>query len=239
MRIDTRAGSNELIFPLRNWGVEVEAAVLTAGDVEIVGNGPGGRPMLIGIEVKKIPDLLQCVRNGRFADQLRSMKASYEVNWLLIEGRWTGFETRKDLSVRKGERWYEVPGHITYQEVASWVITMCNAAGILTWRTECEDETVAWLRAHEVWWTAKDYEKHRAHLNFYNPPLTVEDPFAEPTLVRKVASTLPGLGGARSVAVDEHFDNVKQMVNAPVEEWMKIDGVGKGIAKRVVGVLNG
>jgi len=239
LRVDIRAGSQELIAPLRRWGVAVEEATLTAGDVEIVGNGPASRPMMVGIEVKKIPDLLQCVRNGRFADQLRAMKQTYEVSWLLVEGRWHGFAQKDDLQVRKGERWYQQPGHLRYQEVASWVLTMCAAAGMLVWRTECEEETVAWLRAHEVWWTAKEYEAHRAHFNFYTPPLSSGDPFAEPSLVRKVANVLPGLSDTLSSRVEGQFATVRQMVNAAVEDWVAVDGIGKKKAKTLVEVLGG
>ena len=209
MRVDSRAGSQELTVPLRKWGITVEECILPAGDVEIIGNGPGGRPLLVGIEVKKLPDLFQCIRNGRFADQLRGMKSTYEVNWLLIEGRWAGFEPRTDIVIRQGERWYSIPGRVTYQEATSWILTMCNAAGVLVWRTESQEESVAWLRAHELWWTSKEYEQHRAHLGFYCPPVLPTDPFSEPSLVQKVATILPGIGGKKAVGAAEFFGSVR------------------------------
>src|SRR3990170_3568798 len=99
MRIDTRAGSNELIDPLSNLGVPVESGILASGDIEILGNGPNGTPLLVGIEYKKIPDLIACVRSGRFADQLRGMRDTYLISWLLIEGRLKGVGSKEQLKV--------------------------------------------------------------------------------------------------------------------------------------------
>jgi DNA integrity scanning protein DisA with diadenylate cyclase activity len=33
--------------------------------------------------------------------------------------------------------------------------------------------------------------------------------------------------------VEETFDSVRTMVNAPLEEWLEIEGIGKGIATKV------
>jgi hypothetical protein len=87
LQVDTRTGSAPYIEPLRAAGLPVEPAVLDAGDVAILGRGPGGAPTRVGIEIKQWDDVLMCVRSGRFADQLRRMRDLYEVRWLLIEGR--------------------------------------------------------------------------------------------------------------------------------------------------------
>src|SRR3990172_8032648 len=145
MRVDTRVGSKELVVPLRIAGVEVEEAVLPYGDVEIVGNGPGG-PVLVGVEVKKLGDLLASMRSGRFADQLRGMRETYNIRWLLLEGRLNGVEKGEFLKVKYGTRWVERPGRFSYQEVVGWSLTMALKGGCLLWRTEDQDETVEWLR---------------------------------------------------------------------------------------------
>ena len=53
------------------------------------------------------------------------------------------------------------------------------------------------------------------------------------SLVRRVAKELPGIGWERSLLVEETFDSVRTMVNAPLEEWLEIEGIGKGIATKV------
>lgn len=236
MKVDTRAGSKELIEPLRALGVLVDPGILAAGDVEILGNGPEGRPILIGIEHKRIEDAIACMRDGRFADQMRAMRESFEVSWLLVEGEWERFDPKKDIAVRRGNKWFTIPGRVTYQEITAWLLTMAQAAGILLYRTRDKAESAAWLRALEMWWTAKEWEEHRAHLDWYQPPI-VGNPFAPPNLAVQVAACLPHIGATRAQKVADHFKSVKNMCCNSQEEWVKIEGVGKKIASAVVAAI--
>jgi ERCC4-type nuclease len=237
MKVDSRAGSNELIAPLLRLGVPVESATLPAGDVEVMGIGPEGRPVLVGIEVKKLNDVLTCMRDGRFSEQLRGMSNYFEVKWLLIEGRLRGMDNIMEIAHKN--KWRK-DGHYRYQEFVSWLQTMCIRGGVLLWRTENQDETVAWLRSLWVWWTSKEYETHRAHLDYYRPELLGGvTPFEPPTLVQKVAACLPGIAGKRSKAISAHFSSVHDMTCADVEEWGSIPGVGKKGAKKIVDALGG
>lgn len=233
MRIDTRAGSQEYIVPLRKAGLHVDEAILPAGDVELIGNGPGGRPQLVGVELKKLPDLFACIRNGRFAEQLRGMKANYEISWLVVEGR---LKLGAKLQYHTGEKWRDADANMTYAEMAGWTMTMAAAAGVLLWRTENEDETVAWLKQLDSWWTAKVWEDHRAHLEYYTPPAQ-DSVFDDPTLCQRVARVLPGLGSKRAEEVAKAFGSTRVMVNASIPEWTKIEGIGRGIAEKITRAL--
>lgn len=232
LRLDARAGSLELAAPLTAVGLAPQLDILPAGDVEVLGRGPGGRPLLVGIEYKLVRDVLECVRNGRFAEQARGMKARYEVHWLLIEGEWQTADNEL-LQVRE-RRGYRERGRYTYQEVAAWTLTMAQRGGVLLWRTRDRAESVAWLRTMYWWWTSKDFEEHRAHMDWYSPPVTCESPFEEPSLVQKVAAVLPGIGSERAAAAAAHFDSVREMVAADVKAWQAVEGVGPKTAKKVV-----
>ncbi|HEY5959948.1 MAG TPA: ERCC4 domain-containing protein [Polyangiaceae bacterium] len=232
MRIDTRAGSNKLPHPLRARGVDVEECILPSGDIEIIGNGPGGIPLSIGVEYKSVEDAVACMRNGRFADQARRMNDYYNISWLLIEGRIANTEAQDSISVLRGSKWFPIPGNITYQEFSSWTVTMAQAAGILLWRTESLVETVNWLRALELWWTAKDWEQHRAHQAVYEPPLG--SPFVEPSLAHRVARQLPSLGTVKAERAAKHFGSVLKLATATSTEWQKIEGIGKKMATQIV-----
>lgn len=234
LRIDNRAGSEEFEAPLLAVGLPVEMCVLPAGDVEIMGKGPAGRPLMVGVEIKTVSDVLACVRSGRFAEQLRGMWARYEIGWLLIEGEWRIEDNELALRERNG---YRARGHHTHQEVAAWVLTMAQRGGCLVWRTRDRAESVAWLRALYWWWTSKDFEEHRAHLDWYTPPLTSEAMFVEPGLVQKVAAVLPGIGNDRARSAAATFGSVREMVNAEPIVWQAIDGIGPKTAKRVVEAL--
>lgn len=234
--VDPRAGSQDYIEPLKRAGVPIEVRQLAAGDVEIVGLGVGGRPTLVGIECKKWPDVLACVRNGRFADQARGMRRLYEVRWLLIEGRLRVNARGKLEDLTSAARWHEVPGSYTPQEVSGWLLTMVQCGGVLPWFSESRSDSVAWLRSLWLWWSSKEWQEHRAHLDWFQPPLQVS-PFVEPSLVEQVAAVLPGMGATRARAAAEAFPSVRLMLEAPPEDWIAVPGIGRRTAERIVAAL--
>lgn len=244
LRVDRRAGSKELEEPLCAVGLCPEMDNLAAGDVELVGSGPGGRPLMVGVEYKTVPDVLTCMRDGRFAEQARRMRGRYEVSWLLIEGEWKIEGSQLEVREKGG---FKARGHYTYQEVAAWVLTMAQRGGVLMWRTRDRAESVAWLRSLYWWWTSKEFEEHRAHLDWYRPPYTPENPMemAEPTMAVKVAAALLSQGptvdvnGERAKAVGAHFGSVRAMLTADEKAWRAVAGIGPKTAKKVAGVLQG
>lgn len=237
MRIDTRAGSRDYIEPLRLRGVTVEEAILYAGDMEIVGNGPGGQPVMVGVEHKKLDDLFQCIRNGRYSDQLRKMKESYAVSWLLIEGRMQVINDQ--LCIRRKNRWQPVLGGMSLLEVFGYIQTVSAAGGTLVYRTENKEESVEWLRSLNNWWTLKEWEQHRAHQDFYRPEQIGGNPLTQPSFEQRVARVFPGLGDARALAASQMFASVKEMANANPKTWQQVEGIGKKGSERLVRVLRG
>ena len=55
----------------------------------------------------------------------------------------------------------------------------------------------------------------------------------KPTLARRVAKELPGIGIKRSAEVAKVFHTLEQMVEATPKDWMRVEGVGKGIAAKI------
>jgi ERCC4-type nuclease len=242
LHIDRRAGSIELVGPLTAAGLRPEVTTLPAGDVEIMGSGPGGIPFPVLVEYKQVRDALTCARDGRFAEQLRGMRARAEVCWVLVEGEWRA-DTAGKLEVREARGWRE-RGGFTPQEFDSWLMTMAQRGGALLWRTPDQAASVSWLRSLYWWWTSKEFQEHRAHLAWYVPPYTPENPFDKaPSVVQKVAAALLAQGptvdvnGERAKAVGAAFPSVRAMVDAGEAAWRAIEGIGPKIAKRVVEVL--
>jgi ERCC4-type nuclease len=141
-----------------------------------------------------------------------------------------------NLKVIAGNRWIERPGRFSYQEVVGWSLTMALKGGCLLWRTEDQDETVEWLRGLDNWFTSKEWEDHKAHLDWYSPE-PEGNPFEGPSLVQRVAAVLPGLGSTRSRNVAKHFSSVRAMLTADEKEWAKVEGVGSKTAKKIVEAL--
>ena len=237
IRIDTRAGSVSLIVPLREKGLTVEEAFLPAGDVEIVGRGVKDEPVLVGVEYKTWSDLLQSMRNGRLADQLRKMRQGYQVRWLLVEGRVR--QPGRTLEVWDKNRWFAVPGRFTYQEVTSRLATIA-ASGVQLWRTESQDESLRWLRAQYYWWTLNKWEDHSSLGDFFHPPYGEGTLLAEePTYTHKIALDLPGLGPLKSKRAAERFSSPREMMNADSGTWQTVEGVGEVAAQKLVDVCTG
>ena len=51
--------------------------------------------------------------------------------------------------------------------------------------------------------------------------------------MRRVAKEFTGIGWERSLAVEGRWGSVRDMVNATEKEWTEVDGIGKGIAKKI------
>lgn len=67
---------------------DIELIDLHSGDVTHAGNGPRGRILNIGYEIKHIGDVLQCMEDGRLAGedgQFEKMVRDYDVRWLVVE----------------------------------------------------------------------------------------------------------------------------------------------------------
>lgn len=241
MRVDRRAGSVDLYGPLIAKGVKpVELATLAYGDIELVGNGEGGCPVSVGVEYKKLPDLIQSIDTGRLVGhQLPGMLQCYDQVWVLVEGIWR--ESSNGLvEVPRGGTWKPLragTGHFGAAALYGFLFTLQIKLGIRTMFTGTSSQTVAWLYQLNRWWTAKEWEDHRAHLAFDQS--SALSAISRPSLVRRVAKELPGIGWNRSGDVDRHFSSVVEMVVADRADWEEIPGVGKGIAKAVVEALNG
>jgi ERCC4-type nuclease len=61
----------------------------------------------------------------------------------------------------------------------------------------------------------------------------------KPSLVRRVATQLEGIGWEKSAAVAAKFSSVLDMIVATEAEWQTIPGIGKGLAARAVRQLLG
>jgi ERCC4-type nuclease len=218
----------------------LELGELGYGDIQIEGRGPEGCPVLVGVEYKKLGDLAQCIDNGRLVGhQLPGMLESYDDVWVLVEGIWKQGRFGEVL-VPRGSTWKPLrsgTGNFSYIAMEGFLLTLQEKLQVKVRLTGTGGQTVQWLSALNRWWTGKDWDDHRAHLNFDNSQAL--SLIARPSLVRKMAATLPGIGWDKSGKVARHFASVVEMVNAPQNEWEQIEGIGKGIAKNVVKAMEG
>lgn len=241
--IDNRAGSVDLIKykPLDETG---ELCRLDYGDVLIVGNGATDN-VLVGIEVKSIWDLLSSVSTGRLqATQVTGMLEQFDVCWLLYYGEYRPAIRDGRLQVKKGEQWKgfsigsrEVP--YGYLEGLLFDLAVLN---VHVKHVRDIREAAIWIGCLHRWWS-KPWAKHKGmrcfdesvKMNGEVARASIMPRLDDKTLFRaRVAKEFPGMGYERAVKAAEYFGSVKEMVNASSDEWVKVDGIGKVIAKAVV-----
>ncbi len=51
--------------------------------------------------------------------------------------------------------------------------------------------------------------------------------------IRRIALALPGIGSELSDRIRKRFQTAEEMVNASIEDWMSIDGIGQKTAETI------
>lgn len=246
--VDDRAGSGELAPLLRAKGLPVVLARQMYGDVSFVGFGPGGEPVPIGIEVKSIRDVIQCMTNGRFAGhQLPGLVETYSQIYLLIEGGWKPCPRSGVLLIRKNSgQWIEATvgtRRFMYKDLLSWLFTVSIKGGVRVQQSSDWNEAIIWLSSLYRWWTVTGtggrdgYDEHTSHLaiNVAHDAAFYRDSalLVRPSLLRRVAKELPGVGIEKSAAVANCFSSVRTLVEADPDTIALVPGIGKTMAVRI------
>lgn len=233
--VDDREGSKRLVTYACLRDI-TELTRLDSADVCMVGNGPVD-PVLIGVEVKSIHDLISSMNTGRLqGTQLPTMVEYYQVRWLLVYGMWRP-DRRGQLEIQRGNAWKMMrlgSRIVPYSYLESFLFDV-ETIGVSVKVVPDEGTAAQWLACLHRWWS-KEWVKHKGLRAFdQSHEISLMPSMDAPMLVRaKVASKLPGLGFERATAAAKHFPSVTAMVNANVTEWMEVPGVGKVVAKAIV-----
>lgn len=194
---------------LKRRGAPARRETLPAADFAFTGRAKGGGEIAIGIERKKIPDILQCIQDGRFAGhQLPRLIESFDVRWLVVEGSWKN-----------------QPAEV----LEMWLSTMIYKGGLLVWKCWGDEETADFIVRQYNWWCCgKGWDGHHSHLALHK---MVDESIWEKQLnqVGRTAASLPGMGQGKARQAQEYFRSVKGMVNAPISSWRRFLGVADTI----------
>jgi ERCC4-type nuclease len=238
--VDDREGSAELeeLLP------DSLLVHLDYADAMFEGNGPDG-PVSIGIERKKIEDLIGSMETGRLSGhQIPGLLNDYYRSYLIVEGRWKANLTSGQLMVMKskpGSKPFWMPiqhGTRTYQASGIWnyLTTIEVMTGIMIRLTSDLRDTAHVIMQLADWW-GRPWKSHHSHLSLHKPPPPTAD-LRPPTLLRKIASELPGIGWQKSLHVESHFGSVNAMIAASVKEWTEVQGIGKTLANAIWSLLH-
>jgi len=252
IRIDGRVGSGHYLPLLNNLHPRIAIrATLPFGDAAFSGNGPDGR-VLIGVEIKKLRDLLNSMISGRLAaHQLPGMMQSYTHSWLVIEGIWRFDYDTGVLMVPKQKSWFKHKNggarvweplslgnrKFSIKDIGGFLTSLQIFGGVHVHLTSTDRDTALFLWNLHRWWS-KPWSAHKTPLTI-RPSAPAGCSLRKPSLVAQVAAAIPGVGPKKAHAAAREFGTVKEMVGASVERWAGVDGVGEVIAKRVYKLLRG
>lgn len=228
--VDYREGSQELILPLQKRGLPVEETTLEFGDVAFEGRGEGGKSVFIGIEYKKLPELIQSLRTERLqGHQMPGMQQTYEHAYLLIEGQvLTGTDGFLLQKSRRSYRLSPMPGHMTVMELLKRMHVLHLCGGLNPVWAQNQVETLTQIEALYRTWTDQDLDKHKSHLAIYRPPTLVAL-----SSFRKVITGLPKISWKFSLAAQQRFKSLRRAMNASVEEWAALESTEGGKTRRL------
>jgi ERCC4-type nuclease len=244
--LDSRIGSHELLRFFTPFDITVESTQLNSGDACWAGSGPNGDCM-IGIERKRITDLVQSMREKRLAGlQLPRMMKDYDFIYLVVEGYFRpGDRGELEQLVKRGSRseWRSLG--MSYREMDNHLSTLELKCGVVVRRTSSPQETVNLIVNLYKWWE-KGWDKHKSHHVIYNPlpqslvhsrKASYRSPEEEvrrkygelAVVVWRMASQLDGLD-TKAELVAAHFRRPRRMYRATVDDWTEIKGIGKKLA---------
>lgn len=232
IKIDNRVGSKELVdlFPPGR----AQLSNLRYADLTFTGNGPDDCIWSIGIERKRIRDLLNSMVTGRLTGhQVVGLCNCYDAVYLIIEGIWrtnrNGF-----IEILKRKVWellYFGQRAFTAQEVFGFLNSLLIFRGIIVWQTRNAQETVSLALALQHWWSYKKFDNHKS---FEAPHL----PFAclnknhGLNLVGQIAMGLPDVGVTRAKGIQKQFKTPLEMCLATEEDWMRVPKIGRVSARK-------
>lgn len=230
--VDSRIGSADLATPLRAMGLPAELVTLDSGDVAFEGRGIGGKVLSIGIELKKLGDLVSSLRTGRLAEQVSRMLGpdpAYDYAWLLVEGRWSADDQGQLVKLNK-RTWKVLPGGMSAAEFQKQILTFELCGGMHVRHCIARPDTLRFIASLYRWFTDKSMDLHRSHLAVHTPVtfLPVSD-------FRAAIQRFPGIGARTSLVVEQVFGgSLRRAVTASVLEWSEIEVVdGKGKSRRL------
>jgi ERCC4-type nuclease len=261
IQVDDRIGSVELIPILQNLMPclcrsvsalfvlpPVTSTRLLCGDVSFEGVGPKDSPILIGIERKRLGDMLSSLRSGRYeGKQLPEMCDYYDASYLIIEGQYRcGVSGDLEKLITKahplgdtlGGKWWPVKlgdQVIRYTEL-DHLICKAQASGVRVRTAATEYETAAqvislYTQCQKPW----DKQVFTGAIHVPAELATI----GKAGFVRRVAACLSGVAWAKSGDIALKFGTVRELVDAGPGELATIKGIGKVLGQRIFDQFRG
>lgn len=235
--IDDRTGSAELephISPPK------ALCHLPFADVCWSGHGPQG-PVSVGVERKRIDDLLQSMTSGRLSGhQVIGLRENYDYIYLLVEGMWRPDQHTGILQKFRGSgRWSSISHgsrRFMARDVYNFLNTMSVICGLHVVTTANIQESGRWIDSSFAWWS-KPWKRHTSHQQFHvsNLPASINRP--NPTT--RLALQLDGVGPDKAKALGFAFRTPLDLSLASEDQLRRVPGIGPKLATSIIQQLRG
>lgn len=229
---------------LERKGLPTVRTELEFGDYAFEGRGELDAPVQIGIEYKKLHELVQSMRTSRLeGHQLLGMRSGptplYDFAYLYVEGEvlYDGRGVLLERKWRMGRPIIEpMKGGMNAYEFLKRMEVLHLRGGLNVRFFKTRELAMDGIEVLYRVWTDKALDAHTSHIAIYNPPTLV--PVSQ---FRRTINTLPGLGLERSASAQRVFGNIRRAINATVHEWaaLSVNGrlLGQSKADAIVAAL--
>jgi len=225
LRVDYRGGSKELVDPLVALGLPAVEEDLLSGDIVFTGRGEKGVPVEIGIEFKKLGELLGSLQTQRLqGHQLLKMRKAFAFSYLLTEGELL-WNDQGMMTTRKRAKWggrseVPMPGGMRINEFMKRIHVLHLRGGLNPLWAKNREETLKQIEVLYRVWTDQDLDEHKSHLAIYQAPM-----LTEVTQFRKTVHTLPEVGMRVSIAAEDKFKGSirKAICLSTADDWATLE----------------
>jgi len=197
---DHREKNNRVVKELIDVGISVKTAQLTTADYVVSGK--------VGVELKKVPDFVASIIDGRILDQVRDLKNSFQKAVLVIEGE-------EDIYTVRNVHANAIRGML-----ASIVLDF----NVPVLYTKNPQDTAALLAV-----MAKREQGKEIDFALHS---------LKPKSVREqqefIVAAFPNIGTQTAKTLLEHFGSIKNLVNATEAQLTELKGIGDKTAQQLV-----
>ena len=202
-------------------------------DFLFTGKWVEGRLVAIGGERKKPADLCGSMTDGSMVNKIRlGREEGCRFQFLVVEGLVRKGRNNGLLEVRRGRDWTPLVPNIDYYRFQSFLLQLHYYAGVHVIQTSGPKTTAEQVIALYHMFQTRP-EDHNSLQIFQQDPLPDLGIFDMPSLTRRWAKELTGVGWNRSKSVEEYAFSPTRMVEMTEQEWQEVPGIGKIIAKRI------
>lgn len=238
--LDTREsaatkGSPGLYEDLRKTNLPLMLDKLDGGDAMFLGRGPDNTEVTVGLEFKKLNDLLSSLRSQRLQGHQLIELQHYDFRFLLIEGDWKANDAGQVCKRSGYKDWSPVAGNFSAAELDKTLLGLTLRAGVVVKEVSTRRDTVRWITSLYRSFTDVAWDDHTSHTGIYRPAM-----LTKPSKFRNFIMGLPHIGTKTSRAVESYFDaKPRRAVAARADVWSDIDGIGKKTAEQIDRFLEG